>query len=427
MVIRRSSIVVALVAAVMLALGTAIVPGMLAPAAAANCSAPAWAEGTTYAVGDQVTYDGGAYSARQAHTAHPGADWDPASTPTLWSHDGPCDGDPAPDPTTDPTDDPTQPTPDPDPEPGQSTPVGANGQLHVCGVNLCNENGTPIQLRGMSTHGTQWFPHCVTDDSLDVLAHDWNADVLRISTYVQEGGYETDPEGFTQLVRDYIDMVTARGMYAIVDWHMLEPGDPHVNLERATTFFTEIAAEYGDQDNIIYEVANEPHGVSWQRVKDYHEQIIPVIRAQDPGAVVLLGTRAWSSLGLSEDGDESEVVNDPVDASNVMYTFHFYAASHQDRYLNALSRAADQIPVFITEFGTQDHAGEGANDFTTAQRYLDLAKEKKISWVNWNYSDDDRSGAVFIPGSCSAGSFGTDNLEEAGHWIRDQIRTPDDF
>src|SRR5699024_7030799 len=113
-----------------------------------------------------------------------------------------------------------------------------------------------------STHGTQWIPHCVTDDSLDTLAGDWNADVLRISTYVQEGGYETDPAHFTQLVRDYLDMVTERGMYAIVDWHMLEPGDPHFNLERARTFFDQIASEYGHQDNIIFEVANEPHGVS---------------------------------------------------------------------------------------------------------------------------------------------------------------------
>ncbi|MBE1874327.1 glycoside hydrolase family 5 protein [Myceligenerans sp. TRM 65318] len=297
----------------------------------------------------------------------------------------------------------------------------------MCGTGLCNEDGTRIQLRGMSTHGTQWFSQCVNDASLDTLAGDWNADVVRISTYVQEGGYETDPERFTDLVHRYIDMLTARGMYAIVDWHMLDPGDPNVNLEHARTFFTAVAERHSGKNNVIYEVANEPHGVSWQTIKSYHEQIVPVIRAHDPDAVVLLGTRAWSSLGESEGSDESEVVNDPVDASNVMYTFHFYAASHGQEYLNTLSRAADRIPMFITEFGTQNSAGEGANDFAMAQRYLDLAATKKISWVNWNFSDDHRSGAVLTPGSCAAGSYGTGSLKEAGLWIRDRIRTPDDF
>ncbi|MBL0885327.1 glycoside hydrolase family 5 protein [Myceligenerans sp. I2] len=317
--------------------------------------------------------------------------------------------------------DPTSTSPDP------ATPVAANGSLHVCGVNLCNEHDTPIQLRGMSTHGTQWYARCVNDASLDTLADDWNADVLRISTYVQEGGYETDPERFTDLVDTYIDMLTARGMYAIVDWHLLDPGDPTVNLERARTFFTAVAERHGDQDNIIYEVANEPNGVSWQTVKNYHEQIVPVIREHAPDAVVLLGTPGWSSFGVSDGSDESEVVNDPVDASNVMYTFHFYAASHGQEYLDALSRAADQVPVFITEFGTQDYAGEGADDFARSQQYLDLAAEKKISWVNWNFSDDHRSGAVFTEGTCSGGSYGTGSLKEAGRWIRDRIRTPDDF
>lgn len=99
--------------------------------------------------------------------------------------------------------------------------------------------GKPIQLRGMSTHGLQWYSQCVTSGSLDALATDWNADVLRISMYIQEGGYETDPRKFTDLVHSIIEQATARGMYAIVDWHMLSPGDPNHNLSRAKTFFTE--------------------------------------------------------------------------------------------------------------------------------------------------------------------------------------------
>ncbi|MET8828685.1 cellulase family glycosylhydrolase [Streptomyces sp. NPDC004610] len=314
------------------------------------------------------------------------------------------------------------------PTPG-TTPVGINGQLTVCGTKLCNQYGNPIQLRGMSSHGTQWYPQCLTSGSLDALAKDWNADVLRVSTYVQEGGYETDPRKFTDLAHRLIEDATSRGMYVIVDWHMLTPGDPHYNLSRARTFFTEIANRHKDKLNVFYEIANEPSGVSWSTIKSYAEQIIPVIRNIDSNAPVLVGTRAWSSLGVSEGATETEVVNNPVNAGNIMYTFHFYAYSHRDEYLDTLSRAADRIPMFVTEFGTQNYAGEGSNDFAMSQRYIDLMAAKKISWVNWNFSDDGRSGAVFTEGTCNAGGpwAGTSRLKQAGVWIRDRIRTPDAF
>jgi endoglucanase len=314
------------------------------------------------------------------------------------------------------------------PVPG-ATPVARNGQLRVCGRQLCNQIGKPIQLRGMSTHGLQWYANCVNDTSLTVLAREWGADVLRISMYIQEGGYETDPAGFTAKVDEYIQKAYDRGIYAIVDWHMLSPGDPHFNLARAKTFFQQIAARHKDKTNILYEIANEPSDVHWSSIKSYADQLIPVIRAQDPDGVVLVGTEDWSSLGASGDGQGvSRILANPVNATNIMYTFHFYAASHDDYYLNTFRDAIAKLPMFVTEFGTQEATGDGGNNFTRAQQYLDLMAQNKVSWVNWNYSDDMRSGAVFTEGTCAAGAYsGTARLKPAGAWIRDRIRTPDDF
>ncbi|WP_237774240.1 cellulase family glycosylhydrolase [Actinosynnema sp. ALI-1.44] len=316
---------------------------------------------------------------------------------------------------------------DPPPGPGD-TPVAINGQLHVCGTKLCNERNQPIQLRGMSTHGIQWYSQCVKSQSLDALANDWKADIFRISMYIQEGGYESNPRKFTDMVHGYIEEATKRGMYALVDWHQLTPGDPNYNTARAKTFFTEIAQRHKNKKNIIYDIANEPNGVSWAGVKRYAEELIPVIRAQDPDGVVFVGTHGWSTFGISDGKSETEVFNNPINASNFMYTFHFYAASHKDNYYNALSRIADRVPVFVTEFGTQTSSGDGGNDFSMSQRYIDLMAQKKIGWTNWNFSDDSRSGAVFKPGTCSGTSFtGTGVLKPAGVWVRDRIRTPDNF
>ncbi|WP_245765384.1 cellulase family glycosylhydrolase [Nonomuraea jiangxiensis] len=314
---------------------------------------------------------------------------------------------------------------------GGGTPAAANGQLRVCGVRLCNENNKQIQLRGMSSHGIQWYDNCLNNASLDALANDWKADIFRISMYIQEGGYETNPRQFTDRVHQLIEMATARGMYALVDWHMLTPGDPNCNLSRARTFFTEIAQRHNNKKNILYEIANEPNGssVTWSVIRNYANQLVPVIRQQDPDAPILVGTPDWSSLGVSGPGDQTDTIRaNPVTGTNIMYVFHFYAASHSTPYLNALSRAADLLPMFVTEFGTQQASGDGGNNMSRSQQYIDLMAQKKISWVNWNYSDDSRTGAVFTPGTCPGGPFaGTSRLKEAGVWIRDRMRTADDF
>ncbi|MBB5803930.1 endoglucanase [Saccharothrix ecbatanensis] len=308
------------------------------------------------------------------------------------------------------------------------TPVAINGQLRVCGVNLCNQYNRPIQLRGMSTHGIQWFAKCHNNASLDALATDWNADLFRIAMYVQEQGYETNPSGFTNQVNSLVDMAEARGMYAVIDFHTLTPGDPNYNLERAKTFFRSVATRNSAKNNVIYEIANEPNGVSWASIKSYAEQVIPVIRAADPDAVILVGTRAWSSLGVSEGSNETEVINNPVNAQNIMYTFHFYAASHKDNYRATVSRAAARLPLFVSEFGTVLATGGGTYDRASSAAWLDLLDQLKISYANWTYSDANESSAAFRPGTCNGSTFtGSGVLTESGAFIKSRINTPDNF
>lgn len=144
-----------------------------------------------------------------------------------------------------------------------ASPVGINGQLKVCGNSLCNQYGKAIQLRGMSTHGLQWhgWNKCITEGSLDALAKDWGADVMRVSMYVQEDGYEKDPAGFTIQADRIIDELIKRGLYVVIDWHILDPGDPIYNQGRAKIYFDHMSKKYGNTPNVLYEIANEPRAV----------------------------------------------------------------------------------------------------------------------------------------------------------------------
>ncbi|BCJ40273.1 hypothetical protein GCM10010168_31310 [Actinoplanes ianthinogenes] len=295
-------------------------------------------------------------------------------------------------------------------------------------MNLCNAAGKKIQLRGVSSHGIHWFPSCYTGAALDALATDWNADLFRIAMYVQEGGYESDPSGLTGKVNSLVDMAEARGMYALIDFHILNPGDPSYNLTRAKEFFAKVAARNATKKNVIYEIANEPNGVSWATIKSYAEQVIPVIRANDPDGVVVVGTRGWSSLGVSEGSSSTEIINNPVNAANVMYAFHFYAASHKDNYRAEVTKAAASLPLFVTEFGTVSASGDGAVDTTSTDAWLDLLDKLKISYANWNFGDKSEGSSILKSGACGGGTFsGTGPLTESGRLIRSRIRTADDF
>lgn len=301
------------------------------------------------------------------------------------------------------------------------TPVAINGQLKVIGTQLLNEQNEAIQLKGMSSHGLQWFGNCYTKASLSALANDFKAGVFRISLYVQEGGYETNPAGFTSQVNDLIKIVSDLGMYAIVDWHILTPGDPNINFDFARKFFTDIATTNKGRKNLLYEICNEPNGVTWASIKSYADRLIPIIRAIDPITVIIVGTPGWSSLGVSQGNGPQEIINAPVNFPNIMYAFHFYSASHRDVYLNAVDTASDSLPVFVTEFGTQTFDGDGANDFAMTDRYMDLFARKKISWANWNFSDDFRSGAIWKEGTCRNGTWTDASLKPSGVYIKKEI------
>jgi endoglucanase len=241
--------------------------------------------------------------------------------------------------------------------------------------------------------------------------------------YIQEGGYETNPERFTSEVNQLIQEATKRGIYALVDWHMLSPGNPNLNLERAKKFFTDIINANKDKNNLLFEIANEPNGVTWATIKTYANALIPVIRALDNKTPIIVGTPGWSSLGVSDGKTSQEIISSPLTFPNIMYTFHFYAASHKDVYLNEVDKASNTLPIFVTEFGTQTYSGDGNNDFIMGDRYMQLFANKQISWTNWNYSDDFRSGAVWVKGACKAGTWGDDKLKPAGVWVKAKIKS----
>lgn len=67
-----------------------------------------------------------------------------------------------------------------------------HGALRVEDSQLVDQNGEPIQLYGMSTHGIAWFPQFVSYDSFKTLRDDWHTNSVRLAMYTHEyNGYCT--------------------------------------------------------------------------------------------------------------------------------------------------------------------------------------------------------------------------------------------
>ncbi|MBP3735659.1 MAG: glycoside hydrolase family 5 protein, partial [Lachnospiraceae bacterium] len=175
---------------------------------------------------------------------------------------------------------------------GASQRPSDTGALHVEGTQLCGENGQEVILRGVSTHGLTWYPDYVNEKLFRQVSEEWDCNLVRLAAYSEEYcRNEESREETMRLQRRGIDAAVAADMYVLADWHILNDANPNENAEAAAVFFETVSREYGDLPNILYEICNEPNGkTSWADVRAYAEKIIPVIRANDADAVIIIGT-----------------------------------------------------------------------------------------------------------------------------------------
>ena len=274
----------------------------------------------------------------------------------------------------------------------------------------------------MSTHGLTWFPEFVNESAFKTLRDDWNTNVVRLAMYVDEWGngqcYMGNKSGSLELLEKGVDICIKLDMYVIIDWHVLNPGDPSKYTNEAKSFFETVSKRYAKYPNVIFEICNEPNGgASWSgNIKPYAEKIIPVIRKNAPNSVIIVGTPTWSQ-------EIDKAAASPLDDSNVMYTLHFYAGTHKDDLRNRLETCVQNgLPVFVSEFGMCDASGNGANDFVSTTKWLDLLNKYQISFCCWNLANKDESSSVFKACSTALSDWTDDDFNESGRWIRDYFR-----
>lgn len=294
------------------------------------------------------------------------------------------------------------------------------GALQIRNNQLCDQSGNPVQLRGWSTD--DWVYIAEFDDSADFQKmKSTGANIARIAVWPEH--YIANEASDMAWLKNCIDYCAAQNMYCIVDWHLWD--NPLTNLTQAKTFFSTISnyVKTKNYHHVLYEICNEPNQEAegtiyelgkavWTQTKTYAADVLPLIKANDPNAIVIVGTPQWC------EGLVFPMI-DPLDEQgmNVMYGFHSYT-SDQERYLGLLSAASAFIPVFVSAWSVNSLYNNGS--FAQGKPIADLLMNicngqnlgnKLISWCNWSWSDKGVVSSAFT-------NYAIEQWTQSGNYVK---------
>lgn len=292
-------------------------------------------------------------------------------------------------------------------------PVKDYGQLAVKGKYLVDKQEKPVMLSGVSYGWHNWWPRFYNGESVKWLAEDWGCSVVRAALGVGPRGSYLDRKNWSkEKIEAVIQGAIENDIYVIIDWHSHE-----FHEKEAKAFFSEMAQKYGKYPHVIYEIFNEPVRDSWEKVKNYSIEVIKAIREFDPDNIILVGSPHW-------DQDIHIVADSPIEGfDNLMYTVHFYAATHgqflRDRSDYAISKG---IPIFVSEFAGMEATGNGPINNEELQTWMDWMEKNKISWVSWSISDKNETCSMLKPEAGDFGNWKAQDIKEWGIKSRSMIR-----
>lgn len=308
------------------------------------------------------------------------------------------------------------------------TPFEKYGELCVKGSKLCDLKGNIVELRGISTHNISIYPEYINEEAFAQFANEYKVSIMRLAMYTDfadgQPGYSDGDDSqrnkLEQLIEKGVEICNKLGIYCLVDWHILFDYDPNMHTDMAIKFFKNIVPRLKKYGNVIYEICNEPNmnletgeKATWEMIKNYANQVIPVIRELDDKKVIIVGTPIWSQ-------NVDDAADSPLDYENIMYTLHFYAESHREPIREKLQYAISKnLPVFVTEFGVGHADGNGIINREQTDIWMKLLNDNQISYVIWNLSNKDETSSILVPSCKKVKGFTDDDLTDCGKIMKD--------
>ena len=323
-------------------------------------------------------------------------------------------------------------------------PAPAPAGMHVEGNQILDAAGRPVLLRGVNNYGglaTSVTTYHLEDADFDRIKS-WNANTVRIALstrfWVEDlcQAQNGNRAIYQAKVDAIVDRITSRGMVADLALFNTTNGEacgstafiqPKMADQYAIGFWQEVAARYKDNPLVMFELFNEPHGISdeqwlnggtltsngvtWQAPG--MQQLYDVVRSTGATNLVLVDGAIYAS-------DIQVALRRPLTGTNIVYAAHAYCEQYEGSVevrpecasgalSPTLAQRMDPViarhPVLFTEFGKRDGT-DYAGVYNAA--VIAFAASRNIGWTAYQWSirrDDygllsDWTGTPSLAGIC---------------------------
>tara|TARA_B100001971_G_scaffold214206_1_gene250452 strand:+ start:21321 stop:23015 length:1695 start_codon:yes stop_codon:yes gene_type:complete len=241
-------------------------------------------------------------------------------------------------------------------------------QLGVYGNTLINKDREKVLLKGLNVVSLEWSPKGENiHRSIKVALKEWNANAIRLpvtdSFWFGKGKGKlksNDAEAYRKVVDEAIRMAAGEGAYLILDLHRY--GAPQ---EFARKFWLDAAARYANNPAVLFDLYNEPHGISWDLWRNGGEMevkkkgkkvtvqvvgmqaLVEAVRSTGARNIIIAG---GTNYALDLSGIlEGYALEEQPGGFGIMYATHFYNwhGGWQKHFLDI----AEKYPVLVGEFG----------------------------------------------------------------------------
>jgi endoglucanase len=305
-----------------------------------------------------------------------------------------------------------------DPEPEAAQPAKWPQELRVKGNRLVTPDGAELWLQGLAVPGLEIRPEghgAVFSSRIGI--DEWKANVIRLAVSAEfwfgRGKGQTDGgAAYRALVDSAVNVAANRGAYIVIDNHAYRAiRDTHL------AFWKEAAEKYKNHPAVLFDIINEPHGISWQLWRDGGfvkekkkgvdesaflseaekkkdegfespgmQRAVDFIRETGAKNIIIAGGLDWAyDLTGVVDGFE---LKDPL-GNGIMYSTHIYPWKRG--WEQKVLRAAALHPIFVGEVGADVNKmsfiplSAQEDPATWVPDMLGLIQKYRLNWTGWSF------------------------------------------
>jgi endoglucanase len=297
--------------------------------------------------------------------------------------------------------------------------------VKVVGNRLVDPEGKEVWLQGVNAGGMETIPNGEQETKSTVVAIDeWHANCIRLpineAHWFGTGVYSKNDGG--QSFRDACDKIVRlaanRGAYVVIDLHRFRaPKAEHA------AFWKACAAHYKDHPAVLFDLFNEPHGISWEIWRNggfvgeqgKHDEsaflsaeekkknqgfesvgmqaLVDAVRSTGAKNVVIAGGLFWANdlTGIEseaiEKGEKPSYRLEDKTGNGIMYSWHTY---HWHKGWARILPVAAKHPIFLGEVGASPLGvmnfipdNQQEDPFTFSPNMLGFIQKYRINWTGW--------------------------------------------